>query len=246
MSYLLTLSDGNSERLEALARREGVQASDLIERIVIGYIESPPAETLSSEVVPSVLRDVGGIKDLFRWDEQRGIISFTPANKRVFMMTARSWDTVEQDLYAKLRKGASPLFSDMGEAYGRATATDYRSITQDPEDLAPYLEHLGRTAGWGRFSVSGDLSQGSKVVVRVENCVFCRSRNASVYRGDPCQFLMGVCRGIASTVFNAGYYAEETKCCARANEYCEIVIRRSSDSEKVVWPPGPGASALTR
>lgn len=245
MSYLLTFTDANSLRLEALAMKEKVGAHELMERIVLGYINASHDASLVQDAGKTTESSpIGGSKDLYRWDEERGVVTFTPANKRVFFVTGRSWDTVEQDLHNRLRKGASTLLSDMGFTYGTATALDYKSITSNPEAVAGYLEHLGVAAGWGDFTLSGDITQGSKIVIRVENCVFCRSRNASVGRRDPCDFLMGVCRGIASIVFDCSYYAEETKCCARANDYCEILLRKASESEKNPWSSTP--TMLTR
>jgi predicted hydrocarbon binding protein len=236
VSYLLTLNDEHSQRLESLAKNERLPAPELIEKIVIGYLDS------AHGTGPAVdLQDVAALKDLYRWDEEKGIIRFTPANKRVMILTARSWDAVEEDLFIKLLKGASPLLTEMGIAYGKATALDYRAATTNPESVAAYFEYLGRTAGWGKFTVSGDLVKGSKVTIRVWDCVFCRSRNASIGRADPCNFLMGVCKGIADTVFDSENYVEESKCCARANEYCEIVIRTATDSDKSAWQMRSGA-----
>jgi predicted hydrocarbon binding protein len=244
MSYLLTLNDLNSEKLEALAKKERLQAPELVEKIILGYLESAPGSSGHRDQVTKTLdlQDIAGVKGLYRWDEVKGVINFTPANKRVFILTARSWDSVEQDLFNKLLKGAAPLLSEMGAAYGRATAMDYRSVTTNPENLPAYFEHLGLTAGWGKFAMSGDITKGSKVIIRVWNCVFCRSRNASVGRGDSCHFLMGVCKGIADTVFDSPHYVEETRCCAKANDYCEILIRNSADSERSSWSMGSNAS----
>ncbi len=244
MSYLLTLKEAHSERLEALAKKERLQAPELIEKIVVGYLESAPGSSgvrQDSNMLMD-LQDIAGVRGLYRWDEAKGTISFTPANKRVLIVTAKSWDAAEQDLFAKLLKGAAPLLVEMGNAYGRATALDYRSVTTNPENLSAYFEHLGLSAGWGKFSMSGDPLKGSKITGRIWNCVFCRSRNASVGRSDPCNFLMGVCKGIADTVFDSVHYVEEVKCCARANEYCEILIRKSVESEKASWSMGVNSS----
>ncbi len=241
MSYLLTLNALNSERLEELAKRERVQAPELIERIIVGYLDStndnaPPPDQANPTLET---QGIAGVRALFQWDEDKGFIVFTPANRRVFVMNAHSWDAVEQDLFTKLLKGAAPLISEIGAAYGRATALDYRSITDDPESLASYFEHLGLTTGWGRFSLAGDLSEGSKLTVRVRGCVFCESRNANAGRTDPCHFIVGVCKGITDTIFGFSHSVQETKCCARGNDFCEILIVKATDSERAAWPPGP-------
>ena len=197
--------------------------------ISIPPLESPACLGEANKALD--LHDIAGVKGLYKWDEDKGIISFTPDNKRVFIMTARSWDAIEQDLFAKLLKGAAPLLMEMGIAYGRATALDYRSVMTNPENLSSFLEQLGLTAGWGKFTASGDLAKGSKITVRVWNCVFCRSRNASVGRTEACSFLVGVCKGIADTVLNSSHYVYETKCISKGNDLCEIVLGRETNSE---------------
>ena len=177
--------------------------------------------------------------ELYRWDEQKGAIVFTPTNKRVFIINAHAWSLIEQDLLARFLRGASPLLSEMGNAYGVAIALDYRSITDDPENVASYFEHLGLAAGWGKFSLTGDLAKGSKITIRVRDCIFCGSRNPGAERKDQCYFITGVCKGIADTVFGFPHYVRETKCCARGNDLCEIMVGKATDSEQAAWPPGP-------
>jgi predicted hydrocarbon binding protein len=243
MTYLLTLSETHSARLEQLARKERLKTPELIEKIVTGYLESVPAIISGADGQGTSNLQNTGVNYLYKWDEEKGIITFTPTNKRVFIATARSWDALEQDLFMKLLKGAAPLLTEMGAAYGRATALDYRSLTSNPEDLTAYFEHLGLAAGWGLFSTTGDLERGSKITVRVRDCVFCRSRNASMGRRDPCYLLMGVCKGTADTVFDSAHYVEETKCCARGDDFCEILIRKSAESEKPSWSMGANPSS---
>ena len=179
------------------------------------------------------------MKELFRWDEQKGAVFFTPSNRRVFMTNAHSWDAVERNLSQLFSGGMATLLSGMGVAYGRETALDYRSATGDPENVASYFEHLGLAAGWGKFSLSGDILKGSKLTVRVHDCVFCGSRNATSQRWDPCYFLMGVCKGLADTIFGFPHYVEETKCISKGDDSCQFLIRRAAGSERTAMPAGP-------
>ena len=73
---------------------------------------------------------IGGVESLYQWDEKNGIIRFTPANKRAFLVTGHSWDSMEQDLITKFGKSAAPILDDMGYSYGRSTAQDYRFIAE--------------------------------------------------------------------------------------------------------------------
>ncbi|MDA4121937.1 MAG: hypothetical protein OK456_02005 [Thaumarchaeota archaeon] len=230
--------------MEDLARKKQVQPPQLIEEIIVGYLNStlggphlPEPTSPSAETV-----QLAGLRELFRWDEERGSIVFASANKRVFILNAHSWDGVEQDLFAKLLKGAAPILTEMGTAYGRAAALDYRSITSDPEAVASYFEYLGLTAGWGKITVGGDLTRGSKITIKVKGCVFCASRNMSMGRAEPCHFIIGVCKGIVDTVYGGPHSVHESKCFAKGNELCEIVVTATTGAVKTTWPPSGSSS----
>jgi predicted hydrocarbon binding protein len=232
MSYVLTLDELSSKKLEELAEKERLPASELIERAVMWYLGSigegrdPPGEA-----DPKLDSEVASRKDLYGWDEQKGTVRFLPSNRRAFIMNAHAWDAVEESLFLVLEKDAARILSVMGHAFGRMIASDYRSVTDEPENIKSYFEYLSLAAGWGKFSVSGDLQNGSKITIRVMNCVFCTSRNASIGRKNPCCFLMGVCKGTADTVFDFSHDVHETKCCAKGNDSCEIVLSRELHSE---------------
>ena len=239
MSYYVALDEPNAQRLEALVKKDGLPAAKLIERIVTGYLDFAGNPEPSVEAEKGSVAEVAGEGSLFRWDEQKGTIVFAPARRRVFIINAHSWSVVEQDLFNRFNKGGESLLSLMGAAYGRATALDYREVTDDPQNLASYFEHLGLAAGWGKFQLAGDLAKGTKVTLRLHDCVFCGSRNASGNRKEPCHFIMGVCKEIADAVFGVPHSVQETKCRAAGSEFCEITIKSSNDSEEARWPPGP-------
>jgi len=227
MSYLLTLDELNSARLEALAEKERVPAPRLIERIVGGYLNSlaGSSQTDRNEGMGFDFK-ADGLNGLFKWNLERGTIGLGPFETRIFVFNSGAWDAVERYLFFNLLTGAAVLLSEMGNAYGRATALDYRSSTDDPENFASYFERLS-LAGWGRFSISGDFKNGPKITIRVQDCAFCKGRNTSLNRGDPCSFLMGVCKGIADTVLDSSHACYETKCISKGYDLCEIVIRRN-------------------
>jgi predicted hydrocarbon binding protein len=236
MSYLLTLNASNSERLKTLSKNKGLMPPELIKRVIVDYLNSCGGESPSSTKASPELevQDLAGVTNLFRWDEKRGVVVFTHANRRLFILNARSWDAVEADLIARIPKEAGHLISGMGAAYGRAAALDYRSVTGNPADVASYFEHLGLAAGWGKFALTGELAKGSNITVRVYDCVFCRTRSVTGGRKDPCHFIIGVCRGIANTVYDSSHYVQETKCSAAGSEFCEFRIRKAADPE-MVW-----------
>jgi predicted hydrocarbon binding protein len=231
MSYVLTLDEPSSKKLEELAEKERLPASKLIERAVMGYLGSiGESHDPLGGADARLDSNVASHKDLYGWDEEKGTVRFLPSDRRAFIMNAHAWDALEESLFLVLEKDAARILSVMGHAFGRMIALDYRSVTDEPENIKSYFEYLSLAAGWGKFSVLGDLQNGSKITVRVMNCVFCTSRNASVGRKNPCCFLMGVCKGTADTFFNFSHDVQETKCCAKGNDFCEVVLSRESHS----------------
>jgi len=231
MPYLLELDETSSEKLEALAERERLPATKLIERVVLGHLGSASEHDFPLREKTRPDSAVAGQTDLYRWDEEKGTIRFVPSNRRVFVMNAHAWSAIEASLFSNIEKEAPRFLSAWGHAYGRMTALDYRSATHEPENIKSYFEYLSLAAGWGKFSLSGDLQGGSKITIKVVECAFCGSRNASEGRKDPCWFLTGVCKGVADTVFDSSHDARETKCFAKGNDSCDIVLTRLSQPE---------------
>jgi len=232
MPYLLTLDEPSSKKLETIAEKERLPATKLIERAVAGYLDSTSEHHDSSHgAIKNLDLNAAGHKGLYKWDEEKGDIRFTPSNRRVFIMNARVWDAIEESLFLSLNKDATRLLSAMGRSFGRTIALDYGSVTGEPEDIRSYFEYLGPAAGWGKFSLSGDLQNGSEITLKIRNCVFCTSRDVSVGHKNSCCFLMGVCEGIVDTVNDFSHYVCETKCCAKGDDFCEIVMSREVDSE---------------
>lgn len=240
MSYSFSLDDLNKRRLEELAKKNGTSVPKLVEQILSGYLDfvtrNPDPLEISEKGGPE--EETAGYSSLYRWNETKGSIVFTPANRRVFIVNGRSWSALERDLDTKFGKGAEYLMLEMGAAYGGATALDYRAITGDPENIASFFEHLGLVAGWGKFQLAGDLAKGSRITVRVSDCVFCGPMKESAEPSQPCSFLVGVCKGIADIVFDVSHTAHETKCRERGYEFCEIAVWEAKGGEAPPWPPG--------
>lgn len=219
------------EGLEDRARIEKVPAAKLLEGLVSKYLSSA-GDGSSASLTAAQGTDAEKPVDesaLYKWYEAIGEIRYVPTNRRVILLAAHSWATLEDSLTSSLGKAADAFLYQMGCTYGRALALDYRSITDDPEDVRSYFEHLGTSAGWGRITLHGDLASDVRITIRVQNCAFCRSRNLSVSEVHSCHFLVGVSKGIADTVLNSLHYAAESKCLTKGDPYCEIVLTREEN-----------------
>jgi len=229
MGASVELNEAKRKKLDALAGIEKVPPERLLERIVSSYLDSPEAViTLAGREAE---RKAVSFSGLYRWDDSRGTISFMPASRRVLLFTAHAWGILEDALESTLHRAADSFLFEMGGVYGRALALDYRSVVDDPEDVKAYFEYLGLAAGWGRMTILGDIVSGSRITLKVENCVFCNGRNLSVSRVHSCQFLTGVSKGIADTVFDSWHSVVESKCSSRGDSHCEIILTNDSNSK---------------
>jgi predicted hydrocarbon binding protein len=146
-------------------------------------------------------------------------------NRRVFIMAARAWEIVEDTLSLRLLKGANELLLEMGFAYGKSMALDYGFLTSEPENMGSFFESLGSLAGWGRISVEGNVASGSRITLKVVNCLFCRRGTSTTKERDSCYFLIGVSKGVVTTIYNRSYIASEQRCRLRGYDDCKIELR---------------------
>jgi predicted hydrocarbon binding protein len=239
MGVSVEIDEKKHRRLGTLANVAKLAPEELLDSIITCYLDSTDAAIASAG--GRVAQKTADYPRLYNWDDVGGVITFAPTKRRVLLFTAHAWGILEDALESKLLKAADPLLFEMGSVYGKALALDYGSVTSEPEHLREYFEYLGTAAGWGRMTVSGDTISGSKVRVKVENCVFCKSRNQSVSRIRSCQLLMGVVKGIADTVFDSKHSVVEPKCITKGDEYCEIVIVAENHLERNTSEWGIGA-----
>src|SRR5438132_3487874 len=95
-------------------------------------------------------------------------------------------------------------------------ALDYGFLTTEPENMGSFFQSLESLAGWGRISVNGDLVSGSTITLKVVNYLFCRRGASTTKERDSCYSLIGVSKGVVTTIYNQSYTALEVKCRIRA------------------------------
>jgi predicted hydrocarbon binding protein len=233
LSYLPTLDILEPTKLETLAENERLPASELIRRMVKSHLDSVAAKPNQlSGAITKRNPNVVGEEVLPGRDEEERASGLIRTDRRAFVMSAHAWSAVEQLLFLNLLEGAAPLLTAMGIAFGRALALDYGIVTVEPQNIRSYFEYLDKVAGWGKFVLTGDGQNESRITVRVRDCAFCGNRSASVGRKEPCSFPMGVYKGIADTIFDSSHFVYETKCCAKGDGFCEITIGKEANPER--------------
>ncbi len=141
-------------------------------------------------------------------------------------MGSDGWDSLQEGLYKKFSTGASVIILEMGFSYGKTVASQSAMDDQSGEARARSIANLCgliTNAGWGTLSLSGDLEEGSNIVVFVKNCVFC-NKNHPAY---PCNFLRGVGLGLATTLFQQPFKSSSNCSVGKEEHYCKIELQAS-------------------
>ena len=141
-------------------------------------------------------------------------------NSRVFLVGSDGWDTLQEGLYKKFSSGASVIILEMGLYYGSTVASTSVIDSQSGESRARSIANLCgliTNAGWGTLSLSGDLEEGSNIVVFVKNCVFCNKNHPNY----PCNFLRGVGLGLVTALYQQPYKSS-SNCSVKEEHFCKI------------------------
>jgi len=147
-------------------------------------------------------------------------------NSRVLFVGSDGWDSLQEGLYKKFSSGASVIILEMGFSYGSTASSQIPTDTQSGESRARSFSSLCgliTNDGWGTLSVSGDIEEGSNIVIFVKNCVFC-NKNHPAY---PCNFLRGVGLGLATSLYGQPYKSSSTCSIGKAEHFCKIELQAS-------------------
>ncbi len=239
MVQTVSLDEQQYLKLASIAKKDNLSIADLLRKAMETYegVSSPQPKARRTRderrTEPTPQED----SELLVRDLHAGSMSFKPSKRRLFLMTARAWNVMEEALFNNLLKGAPPLVFEMGKAYGGGLAEDYITLLEDPSSMKDYFERMASFTGWGRVDLQGDTVTGKKLVIRVENCLFCESRASNPAGRESCYFLMGVCKGIVDVLYDWPHTVRETKCRLKGESYCEIVLesKTSFDSNSKNW-----------
>jgi hypothetical protein len=148
-------------------------------------------------------------------DFGRGEIRDRSTNRRMFLMNSEEWVALRRGLYDKFSSGASVILFDMGVSYGSKIISSLKQL--DSKNGAPELAKLGARSGWGKVIPTGDLEEGSKITLHIQNCVFCGEDDSK----EECNFLRGVSSAIASSLYGREYKSS-TKCTTNGSHVCRV------------------------
>lgn len=124
-----------------------------------------------------------------------------------------------------LGRGLGAILFDAGERSGRMVGeiTKRQAPSVPPQTLLEFIEIGGRARGFGAIEFVTHDVESAQFLLRVHD-----SPHAEVSeprRGTACYYPLGFWAGVAGVLCARPVEAEETRCLARGDEYCEFVIR---------------------
>ncbi len=118
--------------------------------------------------------------------------------------------------------GASVIFYEAGKKAGMRWINRFSNEwgLKDKKFIEA-VQNFYAELGWGRFII--EESNENELVVRVKNSFIARGYGNS--EASVCHFLRGYNAGLAEVLKGRSIDAEEVRCAAKGDEYCEFVMK---------------------
>ena len=166
------------------------------------------------------------------YEFQTGAITRKVSNARVFLLSARSWGIIQQNMFLTFSSGAAVVLQEMGKAYGQDLAKEAKRWSRHPSEALRALQSLAGVSGWGTVTLRGDPIYESGLTISVDGCVFCSELPPTKTADGVCYFLRGVLRGLTDGLYGGSHEVKETTCAVRGEDKCTFRVTRAG-------PPPP-------
>ncbi len=162
--------------------------------------------------------------EIIEFDPERGVLFRKDNGSRVVALGSHGWATIEKELESTFMTGGQVILQRVGYSYGRAMGRAAKKAEVTPEETMDTMQALARESGWGLLSLnSGDLF-GGEARITIKDCFFCL--HAKEETESVCFTLVGLVNGIADEIIGVSHRVTETKCIAKGDTVCEILIER--------------------
>jgi predicted hydrocarbon binding protein len=162
------------------------------------------------------------------YEFQTGAIKRRVSNARVFLVSARSWSIIQQNMFLTFSSGAAVVLQEMGRAYGADMAKEGKRWSPHPPDALRALQSLAGVSGWGTVTLRGDPIYESGLTIAVDGCVFCSELPLAKTGDGACHFLRGIIKGLTDGLYEGSHDVKETTCMARGDGRCTFRVTRSA------------------
>lgn len=106
-----------------------------------------------------------------------------------------------------------------GKRYVKQVMEKYKELTK--RQLGIMLRDMGQAYGWAIFELK---EEDDKIIIKAHELFECISPQLAKKKPNS-QFFRGFISGVASTLLEKDMIAEEVKCIAKGDEYCEFIIK---------------------
>ncbi len=166
-----------------------------------------------------MLKDV---KETATWERSKG--EFSVIEVPAVIVSIETFVHLQKDAEKIMGiDGAAVLLYEAGKKSGERWINRFRKEWGlKDQKFIEAVQNFYAELGWGRFDVKED--NGKELVVSVENSFIARGYGKSGVA--VCHFLRGYNAGLAEVLKGKGMDAEETRCAAKGDEFCEFVMKR--------------------
>ena len=128
-------------------------------------------------------------------------------------------------LWRMFKTGASTILYESGVESGRNAAKIFRErLGLDGEELIRFIAGVGQPLGWGVFDFLEVDMERFKATVNIKNSFECLILKGEI-PGPASNFVRGYMVGVAREVWRKDETAaEEVKCIAKGDPYCQIKV----------------------
>ena len=154
------------------------------------------------------------------WDKESGTFSVIDVNS--IIISIETFAKIQRDAEKILGDGAAIIFYEAGKDAGCSWASRFKQGWElNGEKFVSALRDFYAELGWGTFEIGEMKNNGT--IVRVSNSFTSRGYGKS--NSPVCHFLCGYNAGIIETLSGKPMDAEETKCAAKGDNYCEFIVK---------------------
>ncbi len=165
-----------------------------------------------------MLKDV---RETAAWKRSKG--EFSVIEVPAVIVSIETFVNLQKDAEKILGSdGASVLLYEAGKKAGLRWINRF-SKEWDLKDkkFIEAVQNFYAELGWGKFSI--EENNKNELVVRVENSFIARGYGISEV--SVCHFLRGYNAGLAEVLKGKDIDAEEVRCIAKGDEFCEFVMK---------------------
>jgi predicted hydrocarbon binding protein len=180
--------------------------------------------------LPDQLRYSREANDFFDLEFGLGELKNRRSGRRMLALPLSSWVTLNSALRESFGEGAQTYMHQIGYSIGTSIAQESKEKDASPSDTLKALISSAMFAGWGKFTITGDTTEGVRFTVKVENCPSCFVEQP----GSPplCDMLVGMINGLADEVFQKPHLVTENRCGYKKDNLCEFSVLQTHDKSE--------------